>query len=358
MKVVWMARLEQMKQEDEEKIQLNKQQADNLPQSFQSIIAAYGLITAGEEEGKWIILWEPDGQPPEIWFKGTVWAEMRAALRLGIARLLLAGYRLSIGFVPESDIHEHKMKGRNDWIACYADLYMCSDVYEVLAKWRREVAGKLKRTPFWIATNRMLRIVSALLPHTLEELRQLPGFGDAKLNAYGKDIIAITKQFERNTTFPLDWISSAVSEEEFVKWVYSEWESKQQQELTKLATHRMLLEGLEQRLSFEQLMEKLRIDRRELIMRIEMIEREGYKVDMLAESALTSMPRKLRSAIESAFAELGDEYLKPVYIRAYGAEALEKSYAEMQANYEQLRLLRLLQRSKRGEERIRITQAS
>jgi len=339
METLWMAKLEQ------------KKQIGNMSLSA----AAHGLVIAREEAGKWVVLWEPDGQAPEIWFEGTIWAEMRAALRLGMARLLLAGYVLSIGFVPEVDLHERRMKGRSDWIACYADLYTRPEVYEHLARWRREKASKLRRTPFWIATNRMLRMVSALLPYTLEELGQLPGFGAAKLSAYGADVLAIVKPFERNTAFPLDWIPSVVSEEKFMRWVYTEWELKQHQELKKLTARRLLLEGLEQRLSFEQLMKKLQVDRRELIMQLEMVEQKGCEVKALLESTLASMPESFRSRVEFSFQELGDEYLKPIYIRVYGEAALEKSYADIQGNYEQLRLLRLLHRSKAG---IAITQAS
>lgn len=341
MQIVWMARLERMKLEGVDKV-LDKRDSGDESRQY----STYGLVTAGEDEGKWIVLWEPDAQPSEVWFEGTVWAEMRAAMRCGLARLLHSGYRLSIGFVPEADIHERRMKERNEWIACYADLYARSEVYEQLAKWRRDVASKLRRAPYWIATNRMLRMVSALLPQTLEELKQLPGFGEAKLNAYGEDIIAIAKQFERTTTFPTDWISTVVSQEEFAKWVYSEWESKQNQELSKLTDRRVLLEGLQQQLSIEQLMERLQVDRRELIMRIETVERDGYNVNNLAESELCSMPEEQRAVIEQAFAELGEEYLKPIYVRAFGEEALDGSYTEVQANYERIRLLRLLYRSR------------
>lgn len=341
MQIVWMARLERMKPEEADKVLDKRDLGDESRQH-----STFGLVTAGEDEGKWIVLWEPDGQPSEVWFEGTIWAEMRAAMRRGMARLLHSGYRLAIGFVPEADIHERRMKERNEWIACYADLYARSEVYEQLAKWRRDIASKLRRAPYWIATNRMLRMVSALLPQTLEELKQLPGFGEAKLSAYGEDIIAIAKQFERATTFPLDWISTVVSEEEFAKWVYSEWESKQNQELSKLTDRRVLLEGLQQSMSIEQLMERLQVDRRELIMRIETVEREGYNVNELAESELHSMQDEQRAAIELAFEELGDEYLKPIYVRAFGEAALEGSYAEVQTNYERIRLLRLLYRSR------------
>lgn len=341
MQIVWMVKLE--------RVELGEAKTIPDKKNSRSVVhhdAEWGLVTTGEEEGKWIVFWEPEGQALEVWFEGMVWAEMRAALRRGLARLLHSGYRLALGFVPEADIHERRMKERNEWIACYADMYTRSEVYDLLARWRKEMASKLRRAPYWIATNRMLRTVSALLPHSLNELRQLPGFGDAKLMSYGENIIAIAKRFERTTAFPLDWISTAVTKEEFAKWVYSEWESKQNQELSRLTDRRMLLEGLQQHLSIQQLMERLQVDRRELIMRIETVEREGYDVSPLVESELHSMPEEQRVFIELAFKELGDEYLKPIYVRAFGEDALEDPHVEVQANYEKIRLLRLLYRSR------------
>lgn len=338
MQMVWTAKLEQKNKGSINLLEKN----ENVYAQHEEI--RYGLVTVGQEDGEWIIIWKSDNGTMETWFEGAAWEEMRTTLRRGLARLLYSGYRLMIGFIPETDIHERRMKERNEWIACYGDLCTRLEIYEQLAKWRREKASKLKRAPYWIATNRMLRMVSALVPYTLEELRQIPGFGDTKLLAYGEDILSITKPFERNTTFPLDWVISTLSEEDFSKWVYAEWELKQDQELTQLTQRRILLEGLEQGLTIKQLMEQLQLNRRELIMRIEAVESEGYNVDQIVEAELTEMSTEYRAIIEAAFIELGDEYLKPIFEKTF-AEIVTKDVYDAQTCYEQIRLLRLLYRS-------------
>lgn len=344
MQVIWTARFDYQEGTDKD----GRMGKRKTKKEVETVKSQQGLVTVGEEEGKWIVIWEVDGGASEVWFEGSIWAEMRAALRGGLAQLLSLGYRMVLGFVPDTDIHERRMKERQEWVNCYAQLYAKENVYEQLAKWRREMASRLKRAPYWVATNRMLRLVSAFLPHTLEELKQLPGFGDAKLQSFGDDIIAITKEHERSTTFPLQWVQEAITEQQFAQWIYAEWEAKQRDELTKLTERRKLLEGIQQGRSLLELMEILHVDRRELIMRVETLEREGYQVETLVEAEISSLPPEERQAIDMAFAELGDEYLKPVYIKVFGEAALEQSSASVQANYERIRLLRLLHRQQKN----------
>ncbi|GAC42706.1 HRDC domain-containing protein [Paenibacillus popilliae] len=340
MQVVWMVRLERSMEEDGSE----KRPKRGGKRKEDSCAAPFGLLTAGEEQGQWMVLWEAEGAEPEIWFEGGDWVEMRASLRWGMARLMSAGYRLSLGFVPEVDIHERRMREQQEWIACYADLHPNSEVYDRLAQWRRGAATRLRRAPYWIASNRMLRMVSAYLPQQSEELEQIPGFGAVKVRDFGEEIVQITKQYARTTDFPLDWVAAAVSEPEFARWVYVEWEAKQANELAKISERRLLMEGLQQGMGIEQLMDLLQVDRREMIMRIEKIAKEGGAIEGLAEEELASMPPPEREAVESALIELGDEYIKPIYIKVFGEAALELSASEIQTNYERIRFLRLLHR--------------
>lgn len=148
-------------------------------------------------------------------------------------------------------------------------------------------------------------MVSAYLPQQLEELEQIPGFGVVKVRDFGEEIIQIAKQYARTTDFPLDWVADTVSEPEFARWVYAEWEAKQANELAKISERRLLMEGLQQGMGIGQLMDRLQVDRRELIMRIEKIAKEGGAIEGLAEEELASMPPVEREAVESALIELG-----------------------------------------------------
>ncbi|MGZ9583433.1 HRDC domain-containing protein [Paenibacillus marinisediminis] len=333
MQVVWMARME--KQVEGESLRS-------------------GLLSAGEEAGKWIVLWEPDEavghdeaqQAADVdtsgtWYEGSVWMEMRAALRGGVARLLREGYQPALGFMPDTNLHERRMKERNEWISCYGELHSDDKLYERLAQWRRETASSLRRAPYWIATNRMLRLVSAFVPHNAEELRQLPGFGEAKVKSFADAITAITKTVERSTSFPLDWVEGAVTETAFVQWVYEQERTKMDAELSRLMQRRVLLEGVRDGLGAGELMERLEVDRRELLMRIETLAEEGYDVLSFVNIELADTPEEELLAIRNALTELGPEYLKPVFVRIYGEEALTGTGSELQRRYERIRLLRL-----------------
>lgn len=335
MQAVWMARME--KQGDGE-------------EQYQ------GLLSAGEDEGKWLVIWEPEDVPgdyerpssldvlvqAQTWYEGESWQEMRAALRSGMAQLLREGFQPVLGFMPDTNLHERRMKERNEWICCYGDLHVNDQLYEKLAQWRREMAISTRRAPYWIATNRMLRLVSAFVPHTAEELKQIPGFGEAKVASYADAIVAITQLFERQHCFPLDWVVSTIPESEFIRWVYEQEQAKMESELGKLTQRRLLLEGVRNGLSAPELMERLQIDRRELIMRIETLSSEGYDMQPFVELELSDTSKEEEQAIRSALLELGTEYLKPVFLRIYGEEGLNGSSAEMQRRYERIRLLRMM----------------
>lgn len=334
MQVVWMTRMEQRSQETGN---------------------STGLVSAGEENGKWLVLWESeDGkllekaglmsmeQPDaQVWYEGQSWQEMRAALRSGMAKLLHEGYQPSLGFMPDTNLHERRMKEQNEWIICYGDLYVNDKLYEQLAQWRRETAGTLRRAPYWIATNRMLRLVSAFVPQTADELKQLPGFGEAKVKSYGDALLAITQKVERQTSFPLDWVGAVVTERAFVEWVYEQEKVKMDSELLRLKERRVLLEGIRDGLQALELMEQLQVDRRELLVRVEALAEEGYDMMSFIQKELADVTLEELTSIRSALTELGMEYLKPVFVHIYGEEALNGAGIELQRRYEYIRLMRL-----------------
>lgn len=334
MNVIWMTRLE--KRVDDERME-------------------GGLLSAGELEGKWLVLWEDaSGSPKEanasdVLYEGAVWSEMRAALRAGVAKLLGVGYQPALGFIPDMNLHERRMKERNEWIHCYADLNRDDALYEQLAAWRRDQAVASRRAPYWIATNRMLRLVSTYVPHTEEELRQLPGFGESKVKAYKDSILRITKPLDRKMDFPLEWVQDAVSEEQFLKWIYEQEEMKMSLELKRLIERRLLLEGIQSEMAVKDLKTLLNIDRRELMVRIEALSGDGYDVLPFIEMELQEVPDEEQQAIEEALQELGGEYLKPIFIQVYGEEALESSGGELQRRYERIRLLRMKQEDAQEE---------
>lgn len=73
-------------------------------------------------------------------------------------------------------------------------------LYESLKEWRKERATADGIAVYMIASNKMLFQVVQLKPKTLQNLRELDGFGEAKVKNFGGDIIAMIKAINEEST--------------------------------------------------------------------------------------------------------------------------------------------------------------
>jgi ATP-dependent DNA helicase RecQ len=64
-------------------------------------------------------------------------------------------------------------------------------LFERLRAWRTSVAKELGMPPYVIFHDSTLRLIAASLPSTLDELRQVNGVGDTKLEKYGQQILEV-----------------------------------------------------------------------------------------------------------------------------------------------------------------------
>ena len=64
-------------------------------------------------------------------------------------------------------------------------------VFERLRTWRTSVAKELSVPPYVIFHDSTLRLIAASPPSTLNELRQINGVGDTKLEKYGQAILDV-----------------------------------------------------------------------------------------------------------------------------------------------------------------------
>ncbi len=64
-------------------------------------------------------------------------------------------------------------------------------VFERLRAWRTSVAKELGMPPYVIFHDSTLRLIAASPPSTLDQLRQINGVGDTKLDKYGQAILAV-----------------------------------------------------------------------------------------------------------------------------------------------------------------------
>jgi translin len=68
------------------------------------------------------------------------------------------------------------------------------EIYKALAAWRTRKSNEENLAPFIIAHNSMLNQIIRLHPETLKDLNAVKGFGERRINKYGKEIIAIVNK--------------------------------------------------------------------------------------------------------------------------------------------------------------------
>jgi translin len=65
------------------------------------------------------------------------------------------------------------------------------EIYGALSEWRNHKANEENLAPFIIAHNSWLKQIVKMRPSSIKELYGIKGFGERRVNKYGKDIIAI-----------------------------------------------------------------------------------------------------------------------------------------------------------------------
>jgi translin len=65
------------------------------------------------------------------------------------------------------------------------------EIYKALDEWRNHKANEENLAPYIIAHNSILKQIVKLHPTTTKELKEIMGFGERRVNKYGKEIIGI-----------------------------------------------------------------------------------------------------------------------------------------------------------------------
>ncbi|MUT65883.1 HRDC domain-containing protein [Paenibacillus sp. NEAU-GSW1] len=306
-----------------------------------------GIVSAQlsicEKDGVWSVLWMEGQSEPNCWFEGTSWEEMLVAFRHGVA------VKMGECYSPVIDsMLEEKRGGAGSFISmlqCYGELHANIELFEALREWRRTRASVEKKSAYLIATNRMLWMISAFVPYTPEELLQIPGWGESKHNAFGAEVLEVTKKAARTKGFPLNWVASELNPAAFTQWLYKQKELKYKNDMIKNEQKKRILSFVREGGTIEQLQTELEMPRREIMDRIEQLDAEGYDFDPLIVRELSDMPEDERNGIWQAFQQTGDRYLKPVLQQVYGAEGVKDKQVDVL--YERLRLVRLSYRKER-----------
>lgn len=309
-------------------------------------------VWMGEEESLWRMGWNEataDGEQEDIWYEGSSWSEMLHVYRHRLVIKLGEGFQPTVEGIWED---KEQLRGKSmtaQKLICYSESNENEPLYTELSNWRRKKAAAERKAAYLIASNRLLRLISVFLPHTVEELLLLPGVGQNKAADYGDELLAITRKHDRKTSFPLDWVDAAVDQETLRCWLYKQKEAKLRVEAERYSVRRKLLEGIAEGLDVEQIRERVAVGRRDLIEMLEELEKDGYSTEQLVKNELQAMPEEEQAAVMQAYEELGDAFLKPVLQRVYGLEAVEAEERELL--YERLRLIRI--RYRRGRSTVR-----
>jgi translin len=72
--------------------------------------------------------------------------------------------------------------------------YFEMELYKKLEIWRNKKANEENIAPFVIAKNAWLKEIAKMRPAAPEELQKIPGFGERRVNKYGKEIVAVVRQ--------------------------------------------------------------------------------------------------------------------------------------------------------------------
>ncbi|MBP3962048.1 HRDC domain-containing protein [Paenibacillus lignilyticus] len=319
--------------------------------------AEQAQLSICEQNGVWSVIWTESyvnglDEQQAVWFEGSSWEEMMTAFRHGIAVQMGEGYSPLIDGMLEERRGHDGLGSLYSMIQCYGEMNTDPVLFEALREWRRSKAVEGKKSAYLIASNRMLWMLSSFVPHQPEELMQIPGWGETKQAAYAEEVLAITRNFQRERSFPLDWVSTAIDPKVYIKWVYKQKENKYKSQMDRQQEKQKLLRGIAEGNSLEGLIAQTDLPRRDLMERIEKLETEGYDMEPLIERELESMPESEQQLVWDAYIAVGDRYLKPVLQRVYGEEAVQGKGKSIDLIYDRLRLIRLRYR------RMKINQVS
>lgn len=299
-------------------------------------------VWIGEEEGTWRMGWNEttsEGEEEMLWYEGASWSEMLHIYRYKLVMKLSEGYRPVIEGVWDEGGQLQQRGMFSQRLVCYSEYHENEPLYAELSSWRRKKASTLRRPPYLIASNRLLRLISVFCPRTMEELLELPGVGTSKAEEFGEELLEMTKDRDRPGNFPLHWVRDEINDEMLRTWLYKQKEIKYKQEMDKFSLRRNVLTALAEGLDIEGICKQANIERRDAIELLEQLDREGYSVERLIQMELQEVSKEEQDTIWKAYEELGDALLKPILHRVYGTETVEGR--ELDKLYEHLRLIRI-----------------
>jgi hypothetical protein len=137
----------------------------------------------------------------------------------------------------------------------------------------------------------------------------------------------------------LDWVDEAIGVQEVEQWMQERQEERRKGEQAKKELKQTLLQSVAEGKTLSELEPLVSLSRRELMTRIEDLDKEGYEMEPLIEAELAAVPADIVEQAWQLFGSSGDRYLRPVLKRLYDEKSLDDE--ALSRVYEWLRLLRL-----------------
>lgn len=301
-------------------------------------------VTIVEDKGKHQIHWqEPDhegGHRDELWFEGDNWEELLVTFQFRLTEKMAEGYTPVIEKLPQRPDQLSEQALRVQMLYYYSEHQTNESLFEALRSWRRERAVKDGKAPYLIASNRLLRVISTFIPHTRDELMQIPGFGQNKWDAYGKEIMEITQEVEQPRPFPLNWVNGTVNHEDFMTWLYTQQEMKFRSEVDQITRNKRLKQLIDSGASLKEVEKEIGMSSRDILLLLERLIQNGHDLSKWVKKELECVDESECKKVLETYKTKGDKYLKPVLEELYPEkESYHKS--ELDNLYLKLRLIRL-----------------
>jgi ATP-dependent DNA helicase RecQ len=182
------------------------------------------------------------------------------------------------------------------------------ELFELLKDLRKKVSKKLNLPPFVIFQDPSLSDMSIQYPITIEELKNIQGVGDGKARRYGKEFVALIKNYVEDNDIER-------AQDMVVKTVANKSKTKVE-----------IIQAIDRKMSLEDIADSKSISMEELIGEIEAIVNSGTKInidyyinEILDEDHQEEVFDYFREAeedsIQAALDELGDDEYSEEEIR-------------------------------------------
>ncbi|MBS4195971.1 DNA helicase RecQ [Lederbergia citri] len=176
-----------------------------------------------------------------------------------------------------------------------AQIVADNDLFERLRELRREFAEKEKVPPYVIFSDATLREMSAVLPQTENELLQIKGIGERKLEAYGADFLSIINAYCKEKGFERKPIVTMKVERKTA--------SKSTKESSHLVTYQMLQDGM----GIDEIAQERELSERTVESHLIKCDEEGHEIDWDQ-----FIPSQYEEIIQQAVEEAESTRLTPI----------------------------------------------